>query len=95
MLDKNYTTVSSPNCADGWLGIMIGDALWYPLWEQSHLETTANEISKALKSSSSNAVSMVFVICICYFQYNIVNFIITNHHISCRCPQFHHLQLNL
>jgi hypothetical protein len=31
MLDKNYTTVSTPNCVDGWLGIMLGDALWYHL----------------------------------------------------------------
>ena len=51
MMDNNYTTVSSPDCVDGWLGIMIGDALWYPLWEQNHIESTAKEIVKLINSS--------------------------------------------
>ena len=28
MMQQQYTTVSSPECVDGWLGIMVADKLW-------------------------------------------------------------------
>eukprot|EP01042_Synura_sphagnicola_P001817 gene1817-2132_t len=48
MMQMDYTTVSEPECCDGWLGIMIGDALWYPLWDESAVQTTASSIAAIL-----------------------------------------------
>ena len=45
MMDKNYTTCSSPKSVDGWLGMRVGDSLWYPLWEDASVAVTANELS--------------------------------------------------
>merc|ERR1712224_379988 len=45
MMDEHYTTVSKGTRVDGWLGIMIGDALWYPAWERSQLVETADRIA--------------------------------------------------
>ena len=28
MMDKDYTTHSSPRCIDGWLALMVGEDLW-------------------------------------------------------------------
>jgi hypothetical protein len=56
MMDSNYTTHSSPDCIDGWLAFMIGDALWYPLWEEAKVQGTANELSKIFGSSGKVAV---------------------------------------
>ena len=28
MLDENYTTLSSPESVSGWLGLIIGEAMW-------------------------------------------------------------------
>ena len=28
MMQEQYTTVSSPECVDGWLAIMVADKLW-------------------------------------------------------------------
>ena len=39
MMQADYTTVSEPDSCDGWLGIMIGDALWYPLWDAGLIES--------------------------------------------------------
>ena len=27
-----YTTVSQPECVDGWLGMQLSDKLWFPCW---------------------------------------------------------------
>lgn len=48
MMDPTYTTVSKPDFVDGWLGFMIGDALWYPLFNESHVESTARAITKVV-----------------------------------------------
>jgi hypothetical protein len=48
MVQNEYTTASTPEYCDGWLGIMIGDSLWYPLWNENQIESTANEISKVV-----------------------------------------------
>ena len=47
MMDSEYTTVSE-NSVNGWLGFMIGDALWYPLWDDGHVHSTGNEIGKII-----------------------------------------------
>jgi hypothetical protein len=48
MVQNEYTTVSTPEYVDGWLGIMIGDSLWYPMWSESQIDSTAQEIAKVL-----------------------------------------------
>merc|ERR1711981_1214338 len=45
MMDESYTTISKGTRVDGWLGIMIGNALWYPAWERSQLVETADLIA--------------------------------------------------
>eukprot|EP00746_Dinoflagellata_sp_MGD_P085931 gnl/MRDRNA2_/MRDRNA2_33999_c0_seq2.p1 gnl/MRDRNA2_/MRDRNA2_33999_c0~~gnl/MRDRNA2_/MRDRNA2_33999_c0_seq2.p1 ORF type:complete len:1053 (-),score=198.52 gnl/MRDRNA2_/MRDRNA2_33999_c0_seq2:238-3396(-) len=48
MMEDTYTTVSDKR-VDGWLGIMIGDALWYPAWEQSHLKETCERLTTKIE----------------------------------------------
>jgi hypothetical protein len=52
MMESNYTTVSTPDCCDGWLGIMLGDQLWYPLWDENQVESTARQLASMIGSSS-------------------------------------------
>ena len=61
MMESDYTTVSkSP--VDGWLGFFVGSELWYSLFEQSHIESAGQEISKIVSkltdeiSSSSSSI---------------------------------------
>jgi hypothetical protein len=53
LMDAAYTTHSVPDVVDGWLGMMLGDALWYPLWSPDQLASTSAEISKLLKGDAS------------------------------------------
>ena len=62
MMDANYTTVSSPNYVDGWLGIMVGDNLWYPMWDHEHVSTTAMEIAKRIGSTESKVTTPTFAV---------------------------------
>lgn len=48
MMQQEYTTVSSPDSVDGYLGIMVGDNLWYPLWDGTFLSDTVDSITKLL-----------------------------------------------
>lgn len=63
MMQKTYTTVSEPDYCDGWLGIMIGDALWYPLWDENTVANACKNIvdivgdSCRLNTSSDNTSS--------------------------------------
>lgn len=41
MCDRAFTTVSSPDRVSGWLGIMVGADLWYPLWGEDDAGSTA------------------------------------------------------
>jgi hypothetical protein len=50
MTQHEYTTTSQPECCDGWIGITIGDSLWYPLWSESQVDSTAKDISKVIGS---------------------------------------------
>jgi len=58
MMDPSYTTVSSPDCVDGWLGIQVGGALWYPLYNESQVSSTANEIVKIMGDSCKRSDNM-------------------------------------
>ena len=40
---------------------MIGDALWYPLWNEKFVESTAHEIAKIIPNSSNSMPSTLFV----------------------------------
>ena len=42
MMQSDYTTVSEPECVDGWLAMYIGDKLWYPLWDNNQVASTGN-----------------------------------------------------
>jgi hypothetical protein len=48
MMNEHYTTISSPNHCDGWLGFMIGDNLWYSMWHENRTNAVATEIAKSL-----------------------------------------------
>ncbi len=52
-MNASYTTLSQPECVDGWLGFMIGDALWYPLWDQECLDSTATALAKSIGDHGS------------------------------------------
>ena len=52
MSQKNYTTTSSPDSCDGWLGTMIGDALWYPLWSDEQVDSTAVALAAVIGNQS-------------------------------------------
>jgi hypothetical protein len=42
---QNNASNNNHNHGDGWLGLMIGDEQWYPLWESSHIDATANSLA--------------------------------------------------
>jgi hypothetical protein len=48
MMNEHYTTVSSPKFCDGWLGIMIGTEMWYPLWTDDKIAGTAKAIAQII-----------------------------------------------
>ena len=55
MMDPSYTTVSNPETVDGWLGLYIGDHLWYNLFSENSVETTANEIGKLIEGNTDSS----------------------------------------
>lgn len=56
MMQSDYTTVSSPHSVDGWLGFMVGDALWYPMWEMDMVPKAAADLSKIFSESGKMRV---------------------------------------
>ena len=52
MMNEDYTTISHPYYCDGWLGIMIGDHLWYPLYSERDLFMTTREIISQLPGTT-------------------------------------------
>ncbi len=48
MMEQGYTTRSSPDCVDGWLGLMTGDHLWHAMWADDQVATTADAIHGAI-----------------------------------------------
>jgi hypothetical protein len=44
MMEEDYTTRSSPEYVDGWLGLMIGDQLWHGMWADNQVAAVAAAI---------------------------------------------------
>jgi len=49
MCEENYTTASKPERVSGWLGLMVGQGLWYPAWDNP--STAAQAIVKRLETT--------------------------------------------
>jgi hypothetical protein len=59
MLDENYTTAcSAPERVKGWLSLLMGSDLWYPLWNLNQLDATSSEI--ASKIPITHKINSVF-----------------------------------
>jgi hypothetical protein len=48
MTQAGYTTKSKPDHITGWLGLYIGQDLWYPLWAEQHAPDTAAKLANRL-----------------------------------------------
>jgi hypothetical protein len=59
MMEQGYTTRSSPEYVDGWLGLMIGDHLWHAMWAGDHVAAVAAAIYVAVGPSSTSAAAVV------------------------------------
>jgi hypothetical protein len=57
MMEQGYTTRSSPEYVDGWLGLMIGDNLWHAMWAGDHVAAVAAAIHVAIGPSSPAAAA--------------------------------------
>jgi hypothetical protein len=49
MMEDDYTT-NSEEPVDGYLGLMVGSNLWYPLWDSSVLPSTVQQIADYIGS---------------------------------------------
>lgn len=58
MMDENYTTVTAPRRCDGWLGLMVGNQLWYALWDDSRLKQTALQLAGVLSHKSEDVLAV-------------------------------------
>jgi hypothetical protein len=45
-----YTTVSQPECVDGWLGMQLSDKLWFPCWNSKVMSDSAARIIPLISS---------------------------------------------
>ena len=45
-----YTTVSQPECVDGWLGVQLSDKLWFPCWSSKDVTESAAKIAPLIAS---------------------------------------------
>lgn len=59
MMQQDYTTVTEPHYCDGWLGIQIGDSLWYPLWGEDQVLSTADCLQTLIGSKCKLGYSQV------------------------------------
>jgi len=58
MMEEDYTPESNGG-VDGWLGMLIGDHIYYPGWDPDSLNTTVSELSRAIhKMRNDNCSSM-------------------------------------
>ena len=53
MLQENYTTKSGDEACDGWLGMMVGEKLWYPLFDSSMVASASESISKHISGNTT------------------------------------------
>jgi hypothetical protein len=61
MMDEQYHTRSSPRQVDGWLGMMVGTELWYPLWDTNQVESTAKQLSNLIGNNAKLPAGSVAV----------------------------------
>jgi hypothetical protein len=47
MTQIGFTTKSAPDHITGWLGLYIGQDLWYPLWAEQQAPETAAKLAFA------------------------------------------------
>ena len=45
-----YTTVSQPECVDGWLGVQLSDKLWFPCWSSDVMTESAARMMPLIAS---------------------------------------------
>ncbi len=57
MMEQGYTTRSSPEYVDGWLGLMIGDHMWHAMWAQDHVDAAAAAIRVTIGPASPAAAA--------------------------------------
>ena len=57
MMESDYTHNSTPKSVDGWLGLMLAGALWYPLWDEKFVAKTAEELSTSLFLDAGKKIS--------------------------------------
>jgi hypothetical protein len=55
MMEQDYTTRSSPEYVDGWLGLMVGDQLWNGMWAEDQVAAVAAAITGAVDVASAAA----------------------------------------
>ena len=51
MMDPGYTTVSNPDGVDGWLGLYVGDHLWYNLFDERNVENAADDLGMLIQDN--------------------------------------------
>jgi hypothetical protein len=57
MMEQGYTTRSSPEYVDGWLGLMIGNQLWHGLWADYQVAAVAAAIHDASVAAAAAVAS--------------------------------------
>ena len=53
-----YTTVSQPECVDGWLGMQLSDKLWFPCWNSKVMSDSAARIIPLISSQARAAAAL-------------------------------------
>ena len=53
-----YTTVSQPECVDGWLGMQLSDKLWFPCWNSKVMSDSAARIIPLISSQERTAAAL-------------------------------------
>ena len=53
-----YTTVSQPECVDGWLGMQLSDKLWFPCWNSKVMSDSAARIIPLISSQERAAAAL-------------------------------------
>ena len=48
MMQREYTTVSKPDCIEGELALWIGNELWYSLFEESQVASTGGALAELI-----------------------------------------------
>jgi hypothetical protein len=53
-----YTTVSQPECVDGWLGLQLRDKLWFSCWGSKEMTESAAKIIPLITSQESTTAAL-------------------------------------